>query len=404
MKLTHPHDALKMTLSLARPLTATRVSLDRAAGLCLALPVRADRDQPPTDRSAVDGYALRAADTRDSSQMLRLEGESAAGKPCENRVAPGTCIRILTGAVVPGGADAVIMLEHTQMRDGKVRCLREVAPAANIRRRGEEAAKGAVILPPGALLSGAQIGICASVGKALVTVRPRPRVAVLSTGSELKEAADRVRAHQTRDANGPALCAVLELAGFPAARRGIVGDDVRQLRETIRSAARDCDVILLSGGVSVGSYDFVPEAIRSLRGRIRFHGVSMKPGKPVLYATLGRKHIFGLPGNPIGALVMLHLFVKPALRRLAGWPPQWCRPVLHVALEEAFKIKGPRVEYRLACLSMTKGGPRARLLKSAGSADLPAACQADGVVELDPRSGDWVRRDSVPFISWRPIW
>lgn len=404
MKLTHPADALKGILASVRPLPVTRLPFDQAVGYCLARDVRADRDQPPTDRSAVDGYALQADSLADPPRTLRLIGESAAGSPCARRVTPETCVRVLTGAVVPSGADAVIMVEQTRERSGQVLCRQAVPRGANIRRRGEEARKGDVVLPAAALLGGAQVGLCAAVGKAMVAVRARPRVAVLSTGRELRSAGQGVRPYQIRDANGPALCAALKLSGVPSDFRGVVGDDRRSLQRAIRSALDHHDVLLLSGGVSVGRYDLVPDAIRSLRGRIRLHGVAMKPGKPFLHATLGRKHVFGLPGNPVSVLAGLHQFVLPALRRLAGMDPAWCRPTVPVTLAAAATAKGPRVEYRLARLTVAEKPWRARILASAGSADLAAANLADGMVELDPRNKRQTGSGRAPFIPWRPIW
>jgi molybdopterin molybdotransferase len=404
MKFMHPHDALRVILDTVRPLPIKRVPLDGATGYCLAQDIRADRDQPPTDRSAMDGYALRAQDLSAAELTLSLAGESSAGRPCPSRVFPGTCVRILTGGVVPRGADAVMMLEHAREHEGQVHFDEMVPLGVNIRRRGEDARKGAVVLAAGSLLRSAQIGLSAAVGKALVSVRAKPRVAVLSTGRELRTVAQRVESHQIRDANGPALCAALESAGFPPAFRAIVDDDPRQLAKAIRSALDECDVLMVTGGVSVGRYDFVPEAIRSLRGRIRIHGVAMKPGKPMLYATLGLRQVFGLPGNPVSALVGLHQFAIPALRRVAGWRLEWCRPMFAVALADEVQVRGQRVEFLLASLTATSAGWVARTIRSAGSADLVAACGADGVIEIDPRRRGFRAGQIVPFIPWRPIW
>jgi len=402
--LVAPKQALKIILAHVRPLKAERNPLDEVLGCCLAEDIRADRDLPPTDRSAMDGYAVRAKDLAAGPRELRLVGEVAAGSAKRPRVTAGTCVRILTGASVPGGATAVVKLEDTTERDGFVKFLTIPTAGANIRIQGEEVTKGRGLLCKGTVLTAARIGLCASVGKAAVKVVGRPSVTVLCTGRELREAGARVGPHQLRDSNGPALLAALQNAGIRRIGHQIVPDDPRVLANKLKLAAGKYNVILLTGGVSVGKYDFVPEAVRRIGATVRFHGVAMKPGKPQLYATLsGNRHIFGLPGNPLSVLTGFGELVLPAIRRLSGIDATSCHVTLKLPLSRSVRGKGNRVTFVLGKLIWSRKGLRAEPVNSCGSADLVAGAQADGVL-LIPQG---VRRiptgELVDFTPWRPI-
>ena len=318
-----PDAAWALVLEHARPLKTVTVPLAEAVGLRLAAEVRADRDLPPADRSSMDGYAVRHDDLRQIPCTLRVIGEVAAGSPARPRVEPGTCARIFTGANLPPGADTVVMVEQTVEHNGLVTIRSPEKPGANIRRRGEDARKGAILLARGTALYAGQVGVCAAVGKASVRVQRRPRTTILCTGTELRSVDDRVRSHETRNSNGPALCAALALWGFPGTQFTVVADRPSALLAALRRAVKHYDVVLFTGGASAGDYDFVRESVKAAGATIRFHGVAMKPGKPTLYATLGsNRHVFGLPGNPLSALTAFHEFALPALLRLAGGAPE----------------------------------------------------------------------------------
>ena len=213
----------------------------------------------------MDGYAVRSADLRRAPCSLRLVGEVAAGSAARPRVAPGTCVRILTGANVPPGADAVVMVEQTREERGGVAFFSRAEPGANILRRREEARKGEVLLRKGTVLGAAQIGVCAAVGKARIKVFPRPRVAVVCTGAELRETGAKVRPHEMRNSNGPALCAALALSGHIGVVHRRAPDDPKRLTALLRRLAARCEVLILTGGVSVGRYDFVEESAKKGR-------------------------------------------------------------------------------------------------------------------------------------------
>ncbi len=402
--LITPDDALDIVLKRVRPLQAIRKPLAEAAGYCLAEEVRTDRDMPPADRSAMDGYAVRSSDLAKCPSTLRVAGEVAAGSPGRPKVGPGTCVRVLTGANIPPGADAVVMIEQTKEADGVVTFLAPVAAGSNIRRRAEESNKGDVLLAKGTVLDAVQIGLCAAVGKAEVRIHRRPRVAVLCTGEELREAGARVQPHEVRDSNGPALCAALSAWGCVDVVHQVVPDEVRLLSAKLKPAAARHDVVLLTGGVSVGKYDYVPESVERIGATVHFHGVAMKPGKPVLYATLpGCRHIFGLPGNPVSVMTAFYEFGLPALRRMSGLAAKQCRPSVNLPLAGPVKSKGGRVQFMLARLSWTDKGPSAIPLKSHGSADLAAGRQADGVIVVPLHVAEMAAGSLVQFRPWRPL-
>jgi len=398
-----PEVAWKIVLSCVQPLDCVCLPLSDGLGCCLAEAVRADRDLPAADRSAMDGYAVRSSDLQSAPRELRLAGEIPAGSAPRPRVMPGCCLRIYTGACVPAGADAVAIVEQAEERDGVVHFRTAVQPGQNILQRGEDARRGSLLLSPGIRIGAGEIGICAAVGKSQVRVHRRPRVKILCTGAELVPVDCKPPVYAIRDSVGPAVRAALAQWGFPGARFASVGDDRAAILAGLRRALKTSDVVLVSGGVSVGRYDFVPEAIRAAGGEIRFHGVAMKPGKPSLYASFGtNRHIFGLPGNPLSALTALHEFVLPALRRLGGLPAGLCRPSLFLPLSEELASKPGRRRYHLARLLPGSQGLKLAPITSHSSADLPSAGGADGVILIPPDRGRLDEGEPLEFRPWRP--
>lgn len=396
--------ALKTVLSNVRPLKTTRRPLGDAQGFCLADDIRADRDLPPTDRSAMDGYAMRAKDLSRPLRELRLVGEVAAGSAKCPKVSPGECVYILTGASVPPTADTVVKQEETQELDGVVKFHRTTKLGANIRRQGEEARKGQVILPKGTILHAVQIGFCAAVGKATVRVYRRPRIAVFCTGQELRSPASRVSAHQLRNSNGPALVAALGEAGIENIAHEIVPDDLKTLTAKLRAAVVKHDVVILTGGVSVGKYDYVSEAVTAIGAKVRFHGVAMKPGKPQLYATASKnRHIFGLPGNPLSALTGFHELVIPAIRRMSGYAPGSCHMTLKLPLAGSLRSHGKRATFFPCKFIHSNKGLRIKPIRLCGSADLAAGAQADGVALVPRNVRELSAGELVDFSPWRPL-
>jgi len=402
--LIAPQDAFKLILKHVVPVEKETRPLDKALGYYLGEDIRADRDIPPADRSAMDGYAVRSANLATRPCALRLIGEVAAGSPARPRVRPGTCVRVLTGANIPPGADTVVMVEQTEQTNGLVTIKGMVKAGSNILGRGEDAKEGERLLSRGTVLGPQQVGVCAAVGKAEVKVYRRPRVAVLCTGEELREVDAPVRPHEIRNSNGPALCAALKHWGYPQLTQQNGPDDVNVLAAKLRRLRDKYDVVILTGGVSVGKYDLVREAVERVGAVVRFHGVAMKPGKPVLYATLpGNRQIFGLPGNPLSAMTGFHEFVLPALRRMSGVHPAEAKVSLHLPLASQLTSKGGPMRFALACMTWNKGCPTVTPIRSHSSADLVAGGRCDGAIVVPPHVRRLPARAVVEFHPWRPL-
>ena len=301
-------------LAQAEALEHERVPLARALGRVLAEPVAAEADLPPFDSSALDGYVV--ADTRGGD--LPVVGESRAGAPPREALEPGQAMRISTGAVVPAGGVAVVGVERAKASDGRV-TLPPSGDGANIRRAGEDMPAGEPVLAAGDDLGPAELGALAAIGRAEVACGGVPRVAVLTTGDELVEpGTGPLGPGQIRNSNAYALAAQAERAGARVVVREIVRDTRAQTVDALARALDAADVVVVSGGVSVGPHDHVKPALADLGVEERFWRVALKPGKPTWFGTRGRKLVFGLPGNPVSAIVTFHLFARPALRRLQG--------------------------------------------------------------------------------------
>lgn len=313
-------EALARILERFAPLPAEEVALEDAVGLVLAADVRAPNDVPPFANSAMDGYAVRAADTagakRDEPVALPVAMDIAAGQFADRELATGSAARIMTGAPLPPGADAVVRFEDTDSGDAVVVIYVAAARWQNVRQAGEDVRKGEVVVAAGAALRPAEIGVLATAGARRVRVIPRPRIAVLSTGDELVEIDETPGPGKIRDTNRYSLMAAVRAAGAVPVDLGIARDTAEDLRAKFRRAT-EAHVIVTSGGVSVGDYDLVKVVMREL-GSMDFWSILMRPGKPVAFGEILGRPIFGLPGNPVSALLTFELFVRPALLKLQG--------------------------------------------------------------------------------------
>ncbi len=306
-------EALAFVLERARPLALETVPIGAAIGRVLGADAHALVDLPPFDSSAMDGFAVRATDT---PGRLRIVGHSAAGRPESRELAAGEAIAISTGAIVPAGADAVIPVERTTVAGGTVE-VEAVAEGDNRREQGGDVRIGAVVVPAGTRLGPAQVGALAATGAAEVLCARRPRVAVLATGTELRAPGEPLASGEIYESNSLVLRAQLESAGAEVVVLHAVGDDVESTRDAI-AAGLDADVLVTSGGVSVGEHDLVRGALAALGAEEVFWRVAVRPGKPVAFAVRGETLVFGLPGNPVSALVGFELFVRPAVLALQG--------------------------------------------------------------------------------------
>jgi molybdopterin molybdotransferase len=388
--------------SLPAPAVA-ELPLAKAMGHVLHEPVCADRDLPPAPRSTMDGFAVRTVDLRTAPVTLPVLGDIAAGSASVLAVAPGTCVRIFTGANLPPGADAVVKLEDTRAAGpGHVTFEHSESEGANVRRQGEDAREGSDLVPEGRVLDAVQIGMCASVGVSRLKVLRKPRVAVVTTGGELLGPGAVVGAHQERDANGPMLSAALLAGGFAVVSAQRVSDEREAIAAKLHEALAAADAVIASGGVSVGAYDFVPAAVTAVGARTVVHGVAMKPGKPFLFAIApAGQPIFGLPGNPLSAATGLHEFVLPALRRMAGFPEAACRPLLRARLQGAIANPTGLERHFLGTLMQTRSDMEVALVPSQSSADLAAGARADGSIIVPADVHALAASSLVGFRPWR---
>ena len=318
-------DALRRILSAVQPLGEETVPLDSAAGRILAAPITSPIDIPLFDNSAMDGYAVRAADVAGAREQnpisLQVCGRIAAGEVFEGSVEPGTCVRLFTGSPLPGGADAVVMQEDTRTDPAnphRVRFLDAVRPWENVRLRGEDVKReGALVQEAGRLTAG-HLALLAASGVKEVRVGRRPTAALLATGSELAESGQPLRPGMIYESNRLMLSTLAHRAGAVARVFPVVPDTLPAMREALHAALSDCDVLVTSGGVSVGEFDFVKKSIEQLGGHVDFWRVAIKPGRPFVFGRAQGKLLFGLPGNPVSALVTFLLLARPALLRLQG--------------------------------------------------------------------------------------
>jgi molybdopterin molybdotransferase len=335
-KLISIEEARSRVLAEALPLPAEHVPLPDTVGSVLAEDIVATHSVPPFDNSGMDGYAVRAVDIVEaapaSPARLFISATIPAGHVATAALAPGQAARIMTGAPIPVGADTVAQSEITSEDDAYVNIYEPVRPGKNIRRAGEDVMAGDRVLSAGMILGPAEIGLLASLGHPTVSVHRRPKVAVISTGSELVEVDQPLGPGQIRNSNSYSIRALCRQMGVEATAFGIVPDDQEATRRAIE-AGLDYDVLLTSGGVSVGRFDFVKDVQDELGVERRLWGVAMKPGKPLAFGVRGKTLVFGLPGNPVSAMVSFELFVKPALLRLMGYR-KTTRPLYQAVIEE----------------------------------------------------------------------
>lgn len=353
--------------------------LEQADGRVLTKPVISGIDVPPFDNSAMDGYAVRAAETG-ANAILPLGGRAAAGdRP--GTLPPGTAMRIFTGAPLPEGADAVVMQEDTEKVDGDVRVLRPPRPGENVRRRGEDIRRGAELLARGVRLSPAALGVAASVGTPLLPVYRRPKVAVFFTGDELAAPGEPLAPGKIYNSNRYLLSALLPRLGCELVDLGRVADRLDETERALRQAAAQADVVITSGGVSVGEEDHVRNAV-ARAGSLDLWKIAMKPGKPFAFGRVGEADFLGLPGNPVSAFVTFCLFVRPFLLKRAGVEDPLPRPILLRAGFARTKAEKRREFLRVRVGSDADGTPRLAAHPHQGSGVLTSVLWADALADV----------------------
>jgi molybdopterin molybdotransferase len=416
-------EASAFVLAGCEPLPPRPVPRDEAAGCVLAADVRATEDVPPFANTAMDGYAVRAADVADAPVVLPVVAEVAAGHPASRPLAAGEAMRIFTGAPIPDGADAVVMVEWTERRDGDgageagetveageaVEIQRPVEAGRHVRAAGDDLRAGELVFAAGDALSPGHLGVLASLGIGEVRVHPRPRVGVLSTGDELVDGPQALRPGQIRDSNRPTLLALVARAGFEPVDLGTARDDEAAITAAIRRGVDTCDAVLSSGGVSMGDIDLV-KVVLDRMGDMRWMQVAIRPAKPLAFGVVRRSTsggpgsgaesaageggrpvpVFGLPGNPVSSMVSFELFARPGIRRLAGHPAERLHPPQLAAVADEPLMRKPDGKVHLARVAATVDGEgvlRVRSSGGQGSHQLGAAARADALAILPDGDG-----------------
>ena len=378
--LVDAEEAAGLVLERTPVLPSERVALGEAAGRVLAQDMRAPSALPAFPSSAVDGFAARSAD---AGKSLHVIGESAAGRPFTGTLQPGTAARILTGGAVPDGADTVVMVEDVSVAGDVVTVPSNLQPGTNFHRPGADVRAGELVLRAGTQLGAAELGLAAALGFANVDVYRRPRVALMSTGDELVEVGKEPGPGQIVDSNRWALLAALREAGADVTSLGIAPDEREALRSVVGGALEAADVLVTSGGVSVGTHDLVKPLLESL-GTVHVGRVKLKPGKPFTFATLPQgKLAFGLPGFPVSSLVTFEVFVRPALRKLQGFA-KLQRPTLPVRLGYDARATADRTEYQRVTLVRQGSELVAQTTGSQSSSRLLSLAGAQALVRIAP--------------------
>jgi len=369
------------------------IEIEQSFGRVLAHEVRADRDYPPFNRSTRDGFAVRATDASVPGTRLECVGELRAGGSFDSTVGPGQCVEIMTGASIPAGADAVAMIEHTK-RDGRTITLDRAAQSGDhIVPRASEARVGALLVAANTRLGYAEMALAAQAGATRLEVFANPRLAILSTGDEVVDARATPGPLQVRNSNGISIEVLARTAGAEPVQLGNAPDEKITLRKYIERGL-EADILVLSGGVSMGKYDLVEQVLSDLGAEFHFTGVAIRPGRPAVFATCRNKLVFGLPGNPVSTMVTFELFVLPAIDILSGAAPRPL-PVFRGKLGTPVREKGPMTHFLPARIEWEGRDARVTQLPWQGSGDIVALALANGFLVVGPERpeiapGEWV--------------
>lgn len=390
--------AQEIVLESAEALEPELTSIDNCLGLVLAEEIFAPEDVPPFTNSAMDGFALRAEDTLQATEKnpvaLAILGDTPAGSVFPQQVCAGTAVRIMTGAPLPPGADTVIKVEDTRADDSRVIIFHPVKKGSNVRIKGEDLRQNERILASGTILRAAQIGVCASLGYSLIHVYPRVKVAIVTTGDELVPIKQKPGPGQIRDSNLYTLRSqVLEVGGIPLLYPRIP-DQRQEVLQALTRALENADVVLTSGGVSVGKYDFVKEVVADLQAELKFWRVKQKPGRPLAFWIREKKLIFGIPGNPVSAMICMEEYVRPALRKMMGHRFLF-RPEKEAFLGEDYQKSDDRFEFLRVRLSSEEKGPYAYPTGPQGSGILSSMALANGIALLNEGTKTLKKGDSI---------
>lgn len=391
-------EAYEKVLSHPMDLGREEVPLLNSIGRILAEDIKADRDFPPFDRATKDGIAIPYESLKNGTREFKIEGIASAGMPQQELRDKLTCLEVMTGAVVPLHTDTVIMYEHLTIKNGRVVINKEVTKGQNIHYQGSDEIKGTMLLEEGKKISSSEIGVMASVGASKVLVKALPKVCAISTGNELVNVEDIPKPHQIRKSNSITLRAALSQLGLKPISMHL-NDDKKAIEEGLLKAIKENDVLLLSGGVSKGKFDFIPEVMDALGVKKIFHRVAQRPGKPFWFG-FHKNHntvIFSFPGNPVSTFVNYHLYFLPWLRA------SWNIPEEHqfVLLNTELQINSPLTRFIQVKASWEEGVLYATTVTENGSGDLTSLAKADGFIILEPKEAKYEIGELVRFIRTR---
>jgi molybdopterin molybdotransferase len=404
--LTRLEDALKVILDTVPVLGIEKINLLDALGRVLAEDIVADRDNPPWDNSAMDGFAVRYQDIKQeyavtTPTMLKVIEDVPAGRFASKTVGKGEAIRIMTGAALPQGADTVLKIEDTEATPDTVKVFKPELQGANIRPQGEDVRKGDCIIPEGKVIRPAEAGMLAILAKPFVFVYQRPRVAILSTGDELADLDERLTDEKIINSNSYGIAAAVREAGGLPHLLGIAKDNPDDLKAKIGQGL-NADILVLSGGVSMGDYDFTKPVFQELGGDMNFWKLAIRPGQPVAFGKIGKTLAFGLPGNPVSSMVTFEQLVRPAMLQMCGHKVL-TRPVVQAVFQERFSKRPDRRHFLRGILWMERGMLMVRTTGPQGSGILTSLVKANGLIDIPVeveklKPGDVV--DVQVFGSW----
>ena len=392
--------AQQTVLDAAHPLGCEKIGLLDSLGRVLGEDILAPRSNPPWDNSAMDGFAVRWADIKQDYAITRIPELSivenvAAGAVATKTVGPGEAIRIMTGAPMPAGADTVVRVEYTEPSSGtKVRIMKaEAGQGSNIRPKGEDVTEGECIIPKGTQLRSGEIGMLAILAKSFVLVSQRPRVAILSTGDELADLDESFDEHKIVNSNSYGIAAAVQESGGIPVILGIAKDDPDSLKDKIRQGLT-CDILVLSGGVSMGDYDFTKPVFAELGADMNFWKLAIRPGQPVAFGKIQGKLAFGLPGNPVSSMVTFDQLVRPAMLKMGGHR-KWERPVVKALFQESFSKHTDRRHFLRGILQQENGVLTVRTTGGQGSGILTSMVKANGFIDVPEEVESLKPGDSV---------
>jgi molybdopterin molybdotransferase len=395
-------EALNMVLDQVEPLSIETVALEQAHNRILAEDIHADIDLPPFDRARMDGYAVRSADVMTAPVSLNLIGEIAAGAEFHGKLRPGEAIKIFTGAPVPEGADAVQKVEVTHSDGRTVEIGEPVRPGQFITLRASEVAAGDLVAERGREINPAVMAVMASFGYAQVKVGRRPRVAVVSTGSELVDVSARPSGAQIRNSNSYTLASYASRAGAIVDLLPTIEDTPEATTRALLEAAEGRDIVITSGGVSMGDYDLVKASLKEMGAQVYFDKVIIRPGKPTVFARRHRTYFFGLPGNPVSTSVTFNLFARPAIRKMQGESNPRL-PVVRAVLSRPVKDTSSRRSYLPARFTIEDGRAMAEPLKWGGSSDLVAFMRSDALIIVREETHEIAEGEMVDVVLLNAI-